>query len=460
MKLEKPAIYIPAPEKVEEIRQLAAQDPEKFNNPHPIHGVYDLAGNFAVESKFWFYKCWIKQLEVAEPGSGLEEYFRTRDLRTPLPPDFHEEKRLTLSSGGDLMAVDCLCDQYTEHLFDGIRDFYFGADLTTANLESNIYSKGFPGRDMSRGIPAKMNTSQGMFERFFEGGKGIEYFSRANNHCYDYDFDGLVETDRFLDEHACWHSGTNSRPQDQPKALVFERGGIRMAHLSATCDMNGRHYDEKWAINEVRFNDEVCDLSLVEKQVQSAHEQNADVILMHAHWGWEFEMYPHTNIVAVAHKMAEMGVDIIIGTHPHVAQPMEIYEYEKDGQKKRCLIVYSLGDFVSFHPISKNSKLTFVVRYDLVKGTRNGKTETYFDNLKMLPVYINCAQLENGDYDCRLLKFSDVLKDAASDAPKYHLTPEERADLPRLANVVLKTILLPADPGTVLGDDYPFFKED
>ena len=96
----------------------------------------------------------------------------------------------------------------------------------------------------------------------------------------------------------------------------------------------------------------------------------------------------------------------------------------------------------------------------MVKGTRNGKTETYFDNLKMLPVYINCAQLENGDYDCRLLKFSDVLKDAASDAPKYHLTPEERADLPRLANVVLKTILLPADPGTVLGDDYPFFKED
>ena len=71
----------------------------------------------------------------------------------------------------------------------------------------------------------------------------------------------------------------------------------------------------------MRFNDEVPDFSLVERHIRRARELGAEVIIASVHWGWEFEMYPHRNIVQAGHRLAELGVDVILGSHPHVSQP-------------------------------------------------------------------------------------------------------------------------------------------
>ena len=138
-------------------------------------------------------------------------------------------------------------------------------------------------------------------------------------------------------------------------------GGVRVAELSATFDLNDRAYEKKWLLNEVRFNDTPCDFTLIEQLIASAKAQKADIITLHAHWGWEFELYPHPKTVEYAHKLAEMGVDVIVGTHPHVSQPMEKYTYTQNGEQCSCLIFYSLGDFVSFHPQSRDSRITSVI---------------------------------------------------------------------------------------------------
>lgn len=97
---------------------------------------------------------------------------------------------------------------------------------------------------------------------------------------------------------------------------MLDVGGVRVAELSATFDLNDRAYEKKWLLNEVRFNDTPCDFTLIEQLIASTKAQKADIITLHAHWGWEFELYPHPKTVEYAHKLAEMGVDVIVGTHP------------------------------------------------------------------------------------------------------------------------------------------------
>ena len=415
----------------------------QFRYPQPVKGRYQVATD-KLEKLKWAYRCWVHQLERAEKGAGIEDYFADQDLCFRPPQGFQETHRTTLSAAGDLMAVDCFTYEDTEHLFDGIREFYFENAFTCANLESTICPTAPAGRSQVLGYPPKMNISEGMMDRFQAGGRGIDYFSTANNHCYDYGEQGLLDTLDCLTRRGALYSGTNRTPEAQEDVLVVEREGIKIALLSYTCDMNGNEYEKKYLINEVRFNDEVPDFSLVERHVRQAREKGADVIVASVHWGWEFEMYPHQNVIQAGHRLAELGVDVILGSHPHVSQPMERYT---DSNGRAHLIIYSLGDFVSYHPLTRNSKLTYVVRFDLLKGVdRAGKPAVCLDRLRVKPVYICCQELEEDRYDCRLLPFYQVL--ATPD--RFGLTPEERRDLPRLERTVWSNILMPREPGDII----------
>ena len=97
--------------------------------------------------------------------------------------------------------------------------------------------------------------------------------------------------------------------------LIVERNGIKLAMLAYTADMNGNECPKPCLINEVRFNDEHPDFSLVERHVRLAKERGADAIIASVHWGWEFEMYPHHNIIQAGHRLAEMGVEYVVIGH-------------------------------------------------------------------------------------------------------------------------------------------------
>ena len=154
-------------------------------------------------------------------------------------------------------------------------------------------------------------------------------------------------------------------------------------------------------------------------------------------------MYPHKKTVDIAHQLIEAGVDVILGGHPHVAEPMEKYTYQdREGRTRQGLVIYSLGDFVTYHPLSKDSKLTFVVRFEVVKGMLEGQERTLITEFKMMPVYIMAEEKEDGTYDCRLLKFYNILNDKPVNGKyKYNLDPQMRKDLPRLEKLLYKIVL-------------------
>lgn len=406
------------------------------------------------EKLWWGYKCVIRQPELAEKGKNIEEYFAKQNLEFKAPQSFIKESSLVLNAAGDLNSSPMIQPDNTEHLFDDIEDFYFNGDIICANLETPLYTKapasGVP--QMSFTAP-KLNTSPEMFERFARGGKGINFFSTANNHSLDQGEDGLIATLDFLDSKGYPHVGTSRTPEEQRDIPIIEVKGIRVAIISYTYCMNGNDpiEDKEYMTNVVRLNKPDTDITLIQEHIKIANEKEADIVVAMLHWSVEFETYPIENIIKMGHRIMESGVDIILGSHPHVSQPMEKYRFidpytkhEKDG-----FIVYSLGDFVAHEPYTRNSRISTTLKFEISKGKINNRTVTRITDLKIQPIYIGMRKFEDEKTELRLLDYEKLMKQLEIGINKYNFSDKEIKELKRLGNLLYNK-LLPRNSSEIL----------
>lgn len=170
-----------------------------------------------MEEKIWWgYKSVIKQIENGEKGKDIEEYFANQNLDFKADGEFKADKKIILTAGGDLSVSESIFPENTAHLWEDVKDFFFSANIICANLETPIVpskpSTGVP--DMCLTAP-KLNTSPEMFELFTFGGKGINFFSTANNHSLDQGERGIIDTLNFLDSKGYGHVGTSRTKREQ-----------------------------------------------------------------------------------------------------------------------------------------------------------------------------------------------------------------------------------------------------
>jgi poly-gamma-glutamate synthesis protein (capsule biosynthesis protein) len=170
-------------------------------------------------------------------------------------------------------------------------------------------------------------------------GLGFDAVSFANNHVYDQGRGGFIETLDRLDEVGVAAIGAGRTCAEAYAPRRFDLDGIQVAFLGGTLVFND-------ALNAGE--DRACAAMLKPERVIAeavrARREGADVVLLSAHWGVEYDTAPQSRQIRIAHQLIEGGVDGIIGHHPHVLQPIEVVETE-DG--RRGVIVYSLGNFVS-----------------------------------------------------------------------------------------------------------------
>ena len=105
-------------------------------------------------------------------------------------------------------------------------------------------------------------------------------------------------------------------------------------------------------------------------------KETADVVIVNAHWGNEYTHEPTEAQKALAQKLASWGADVIIGTHPHVIQPVE-YIVNDDGRK--TLVAYSLGNFISAQNRGPRM-LGGMLNFEVVKNNASG--EISIENVK------------------------------------------------------------------------------
>ncbi len=250
--------------------------------------------------------------------------------------------------------------------FKVISPYYQKADLTIGNLEltfggekSGSY-KGYPAFNTPDSLATVIKNS------------GINMLMTSNNHSNDTGFYGLKRTAKVLRKKGLEYTGTKETISD-PSYLVKSVNGIKIGIANFTYETPGSDPDRKYlnggAIKK-EANDYINTFSYqriekfyeeAEKLIDNMRIEGAEFITFYMHWGEEYQLKANTWQKSIAQKLSNMGVDIIIGGHPHVVQPVELIHAE--GSDHTTICIYSLGNAVSNQ------------RRELISSSPKGHTE-------------------------------------------------------------------------------------
>ena len=294
-----------------------------------------------------------------------------------------EEIHITMTAIGDIM---CHNSQYKDaynsntgtydfsYVFTDINEYVNSADISIGNLETT-----FAGKEKGYSNYPRFNTPEQLATNLKDF--GIDVVSTANNHCMDANYTGLVSTLKYLDEAGIAHTGTNETKEKQNEILVKDVNGIKIAFLSFTYGTNGIPVptDKSFAVN-------LIDEELILEQIRLAKEQDPDLICTNMHWGIEYQLKQNAEQEKLADLLFENGVDIILGSHPHVLQPMEKKTVTlEDRTTKNCFVIYSLGNFMSGQT-KENTRNSVILNIYITKNGETGKT--LLNKVEYVPIYM------------------------------------------------------------------------
>lgn len=248
------------------------------------------------------------------------------------------DNQITLLFAGDAMQHDSQIRaayngksyDYSE-CFVHLKEEISSADISFVNFEASLGGKPY------KGYPMFSAPDQYAFAL---KDIGFDVFLTANNHIVDRGNRGLIRTIAILDSMQVYHTGVfrNEHERSRKYPLFIEENGIRFAILNYTYGTNGLFASAPLLVNYI-------DHEQIEKDIAKAKEGKADIIIANMHWGNEYEMRQNIHQKNTAQFLVDHGVDLVIGSHPHVVQPSVTIPDEKGNISN--LIVYSLGNFVS-----------------------------------------------------------------------------------------------------------------
>lgn len=214
--------------------------------------------------------------------------------------------------------------------FRYIAPYWHDSDFVIANLETTLSDKEFSGYPRF--------SSPWQIARDLQR-LGVTTFVTANNHCCDQLARGITKTIYYLDSLGIAHTGifmdTLSYKKRNP--LYLRKNGFKIALLNYTYGTNGLPIPKGFVVS-------LIDTTVIKRDIRQAQRDSATNIIAFMHWGYEYHTSPNKEQKALATWLHAQGADIVIGSHPHVVQPLE---YVLSGQDTTGVTVYSLGNFIS-----------------------------------------------------------------------------------------------------------------
>ena len=248
----------------------------------------------------------------------------------------------TISIVGDLMChstqfnyarVDADSFDFTG-VYKEVKKYLSDADLTFGNLETVTAGKSIG----YSGYPY-FNTPDDFIYALKDA--GFDLLITANNHALDQGWDGVKRTIEVINENQIQQTGTFKSQEDIDSIRIFEINSISIAVIAYSENANGLPIpsDKKFSIN-------LIDEELIKRDIINARMNNADVVLVHFHYGNEYNREPSDYQKEIVQKTIEAGADIIIGGHPHVIQPFDYFK-TNNAKLDSGFVAYSLGNFIS-----------------------------------------------------------------------------------------------------------------
>ena len=330
-------------------------------------------------------------------ASGQQPSASAPDTSAPETPTAQPDTVITLAAVGDIMVYDEQIAAAKQS--DGSYDFTdslsavsaltMGADFTVGNLELNFCGEPYSGRPDFRAPEALALTLKE---------KGFDLLQTANTYSIQNGISGLKSTIKYLNTVGIDHVGTYAAKDDKETnegVLLKNVNGIKIAFIAYTKGVNnisvpeGSEYCVDLLYKDYDSEYKEVNTDAIVRSVKAARALNPDLIVAMLHWGSEWD----TTVVSTQETITDLlltnGVDIILGSHPHVVGEMKLVPVTTvDGQQKTCFVAYSLGNFLS-SPDSQKYDYAMESLILNLQITKNGSTgETSLTGISYTPLYI------------------------------------------------------------------------
>lgn len=247
---------------------------------------------------------------------------------------------------------------------------------------------------------------------------GIDIINYANNHIYDYEDVGLQRTIDVTKEKGLDVLGVKST-EEEKNYLVKEVNGIKigfLAYVFETSMINGHKtinsnilstYSEN-LINTFNYNDLESFYKKIENEISAMKSEGVEFIITSMHWGEEYNTYIEASQNEIAKRLNKLGVDIILGGHPHVIQPYEIMRNESGHS---TFVIYSQGNSLSNQSEQEigvaESEDGIMIKFTLEKKDGNVSLKEY----KIIPTWVYKEEKVNGTYYHKIIPVEEALAD-------------------------------------------------
>ena len=309
-------------------------------------------------------------------------------LQYPIDGRAQDTTRLSLLFLGDIMQHDSQIkaaynDATTGHTYDYSDCFRFvkpyiqSVDVAIGNLELTLAGPPFKGYPQFSAPDELAITLKDI---------GMDVLVTANNHSVDRGKKGIDRTIEMLDSLKIIHTGTFKdtvdRMNDYP--LFIQKNGFTFALLNYTYGTNGIAVTKPNVVN-------LIDTAVMRRDIITAKTGNPDFIIVFTHWGKEYESQPSSIQKKITELCFKWGVQLVIGSHPHVLQPME---WRKPNNQ---LVTYSLGNFVSGQR-DRYKDGGAMVQVEFLKVTSDSVSTTMIDSAGYILEWVYRTADDKKDY--------------------------------------------------------------
>ncbi|KAB8137970.1 CapA family protein [Gracilibacillus oryzae] len=303
-----------------------------------------------------------------------------------------ETKTIQIAAIGDLLIHDRVYNTAKTEagynflpMFENVQKYLKEPAITIANQETIT-----GGTDIGLSSYPRFNSPFELAANLQE--IGVDLVTMANNHTLDRGEIAINNSIQYYEKIGMEYTGSFKNKNDQERIRVIEtEEQISVAFLSYTYGTNGIAVPEgkDYLVN-------LIDRNQIKKDIEIA-QKKADVTVVSYHFGEEYERYPNQTQKQLAQFAADLGVDVVIGHHPHVLQPMEWVEGENGD---RTLVAYSLGNFLSGQD-KLYRRIGGIFQFAVEKEIHQGKETIQVHSPSFLPTFVD-YDLEDG----RMTNFS------------------------------------------------------
>lgn len=297
-----------------------------------------------------------------------------------------------------------------ESIFEHIKDDVSALDYAVANLETTLCGTD-NGYEYS-GYPS-FNSPDTLIDSVKEA--GFDMLLTANNHSMDTGLVGYKRTVNVVNEKGLETLGSYDDPEDI-KWTIQNINNINvgmMCYTYATGEtsdgrpiLNGGYaMKEKDLCNYFSYQNLDRFYNEVETYLDEMNDAGADITMIYIHWGAEYQLKENAEQSRIAQRLCDMGIDVIIGGHPHVVQPVDLIESTISDHKTIC--VYSTGNAVSNQRQGALSAISTAHTEDgilcTVSFTKPENGEAYVSGFSIIPTWVNMFTNENGRREYNIL---------------------------------------------------------